>query len=429
MTQSNPLFHFGLTTHCGTVKTNNEDNAFLKMDHDHHGNDIAIMLVADGMGGYHAGDLASQFVVDSVNNWWEGRRDTIFHEIDPLQSISQEISAMLEKINDTLIEESRGGRKTGTTISLLVLYKQHYVVCHVGDSRIYQLTNTASSSKDEGKAGAVQHHDETEDLLAPTEAASTVETGETVETEDTGGTFDRAGTAGHESIETARHAGRADSSHMGRPSSEVAESLKASNHYEAADTFETADLFQDTETMPFGKIELLQLTEDHSWVQKQVKLGLLQPEEAENHPKRNILLQCLGVGNGIVPYIRRGFYDTSDLFLLCSDGFHNMFSKEELGDLIFSLVDTYGDKDLQVLSDYLVKLANDRGAYDNVTVGLIQPALASEDREADGYDDGEVDWNRGGDAGGNESRNGNRDEDRKGNSSSFKSIFSNIFKR
>ena len=48
------------------------------------------------------------------------------------------------------------------------------------------------------------------------------------------------------------------------------------------------------------------LTEDHSWVEQQVKKGKLTREQARNHQKRNMLTQCLGIEEGVDPFEQVG---------------------------------------------------------------------------------------------------------------------------
>ena len=126
---------------------------------------------------------------------------------------------------------------------------------------------------------------------------------------------------------------------------------------------------QYTETLE-QDVEIVQLTEDHSWVEQEIKKGRLTKEEARQHRKRNVLTQCLGIEKGVDPWSQTGFYQPSDLFLLCSDGFYSMFSNDEIGETILGLEKEYTN--LQTLTEYLVKLANYSGTRDNITVILLR---------------------------------------------------------
>src|SRR5439155_17473005 len=66
-----------------------------------------------------------------------------------------------------------------------------------------------------------------------------------------------------------------------------------------------------------------QLTEDHSLVATMVREGLLTSQEAENHPRRNVLQRSLGVGEEVEIDVRGPIQvQENDVFALCSDGLH-----------------------------------------------------------------------------------------------------------
>jgi len=106
--------------------------------------------------------------------------------------------------------------------------------------------------------------------------------------------------------------------------------------------------------------QLKQLTRDQSLVQMLVDQGLMQPEEAENSPRKNILLQAMGSVEEIHAAIVQVELRQGDKLLICSDGISNAVTHAEL---------------LQILSTnppwpacaQLVQLANDRGGEDNLT--------------------------------------------------------------
>lgn len=108
-----------------------------------------------------------------------------------------------------------------------------------------------------------------------------------------------------------------------------------------------------------------QLTQDHSVVCRLVRNGLLTPEQAKNHPQKNVIYQSLGLKEEINPDILSSLsLRPGDRFLLCSDGVSNVLSDQEL--LRFS-----SRKDPQKAVSYLIEEANRRGSPDNVTVSLV----------------------------------------------------------
>lgn len=73
-----------------------------------------------------------------------------------------------------------------------------------------------------------------------------------------------------------------------------------------------------------------QVTEDQSLVAREVTRGVLTSEEARTHPKRHVLLQCIGVQDEIELVVKKGPLKTNDGFLLCTDGFYQQITNEEL---------------------------------------------------------------------------------------------------
>lgn len=77
-----------------------------------------------------------------------------------------------------------------------------------------------------------------------------------------------------------------------------------------------------------GKLE--QLTEDHTFVAREIRRGSLTAEQALKDTRRNILLQCIGVNDYLEPQFVTGSLAKGDAILLCSDGFRHVVAEEEL---------------------------------------------------------------------------------------------------
>ncbi len=111
--------------------------------------------------------------------------------------------------------------------------------------------------------------------------------------------------------------------------------------------------------------ELRQLSHDHSLVEDLVRDGRITAEEAKVHPQRNILTRALGIdldvdvdGASILPL-------AGDRFLLCSDGLFNEVSLDQMSAVLRRLVDP------DEAASELVRLANEGGGRDNITVVLV----------------------------------------------------------
>lgn len=108
-----------------------------------------------------------------------------------------------------------------------------------------------------------------------------------------------------------------------------------------------------------GRME--QLTEDHSAVAEMVRRGVITPEEAATHPRRNEILRSLGVHSEVDPTIAHVDLREGDQILLCSDGLSGVLSDEEVGAVLMRSAPADAVRTL-------VDSVNERGAPDNVTV-------------------------------------------------------------
>ena len=123
----------------------------------------------------------------------------------------------------------------------------------------------------------------------------------------------------------------------------------------------------DSRLYMIKKSEIKQLSKDHSYVQMLVDNKEITPEEAENHPKRNLITRALGIKDEVEADIAdKRIYPKSEIyFLLCSDGLHGTLSKEVLKKVallpvgIEEKVFTY------------IKLANEAGGHDNISAILL----------------------------------------------------------
>ncbi|WP_206691335.1 PP2C family serine/threonine-protein phosphatase [Quadrisphaera sp. INWT6] len=107
---------------------------------------------------------------------------------------------------------------------------------------------------------------------------------------------------------------------------------------------------------------LVQVTRDHTFVQRLVDEGRITAEEAEHHPQRNVILRVLGdVQSSPEPDLSVRDAEAGDRWLLCSDGLPRVVSDETIERTLLEL-DDVGD-----CADRLVQLALRAGAPDNVT--------------------------------------------------------------
>ncbi len=213
--------------------------------------DRGVFIVADGMGGHAAGEVASEMAVQ-----------IIARELGTLRGLSDEQAG--ERLRNAIIEANSAifdrtltehdKRGMGTTITSLILLPQRYLIGQVGDSRAYLL--------------------------------------------------------------------RGD--------------------------------------------QLLQITKDHSYVQEQVDLGLLTPEQARVHPYSNVITRCIGANAEVVPDLYFGNLRPGDVILLASDGLTGMLEDPHLSVILSA------EGGPQQWVDRLINEANRRGGLDNITAIVIR---------------------------------------------------------
>lgn len=212
---------------------------------------IKLYILADGMGGYNGGEIASKLATLSVKGYIESNFDKIEHT---KEAILELIKNAIEYANMVVYEKSRESEELsnmGTTIEVLLIYNNKLFIGHIGDSRIYRIRKNI----------------------------------------------------------------------------------------------------------------IRKLTEDHSYVQELVNDGTITKEEAQNHPKKNMLMKALGCTPYVEPDVTIKGFLKGDVIIICSDGLTNMVSEEEIYSSVL--------ENVQNSSNILVNKANELGGYDNITVIII----------------------------------------------------------
>lgn len=113
------------------------------------------------------------------------------------------------------------------------------------------------------------------------------------------------------------------------------------------------------------------VTHDHTLVNLLLAAGELTEEEAKNHPKKNILMNALGINDPIEIDV----FDCSmeiDEILLCSDGLTTMITEEQIEKVLLSDL-TVEEKIIK-----LIKKANNRGGSDNISVAYLKKNKGSD---------------------------------------------------
>ncbi|HRH14709.1 MAG TPA: Stp1/IreP family PP2C-type Ser/Thr phosphatase [Azonexus sp.] len=245
---------FAIRTDVGKVRRHNEDAVFGDAA-------LGLMILADGMGGHNAGEVASTMATSLLANSLIGTLDG--REPQQFDTDGQRVahSKLRERIGEANAEIYLAGHNQpyyygmGTTLVVAWFYDNLLTVAHLGDSRAYRLRKNC---------------------------------------------FER-------------------------------------------------------------------LTRDHSLLQQQVDSGIISAEDARWSIGRNLVTQALGVNVTVAPEIKDFPVEPGDLYLLCSDGLTEMLDDMEIGRTLEILGANVG-----AAAEHLVKMANDNGGPDNVSVILIR---------------------------------------------------------
>ena len=112
--------------------------------------------------------------------------------------------------------------------------------------------------------------------------------------------------------------------------------------------------------------QLERLTRDHSWVEEQVRVGVLSDTAARQHPWRNIVARALSGSEELEVDVQEVSLATGDRLLLCSDGVFTVLNDEQIGEVLRR------ETDLDSVCHALVQGANDGGGPDNVTAVVLE---------------------------------------------------------
>ncbi len=112
--------------------------------------------------------------------------------------------------------------------------------------------------------------------------------------------------------------------------------------------------------------KLNRVTKDHSFVQTLVDSGVIDDEDAENHPNKNQILQALGIASSVKGTICQSpiLPKAGDMFLMCSDGLNGMVTDRDIEKIV-------KEDNLMVTSENLITAALNGGGHDNVTATLV----------------------------------------------------------
>lgn len=232
----------------GKVRSHNEDSVIIVKNL----NNDYLLMVADGMGGHRAGEVASSMAVTHIGSRFQ-KLSTLGNKIDAITWLKE----IIEEVNTNIIkyaEEHVDSTGLGTTLVCAILTNEYLIFANVGDSSGFVFKN--------------------------------------------------------------------------------------------------------------GK--LYKVTKDHTLVNILVETGELRPEEAVNHPQKNVLMRALGASEKVEVDIFDVDKNVDGIFL-CSDGLTNMVTKEQIEKVLNDL-----ELDIEEKVDKLIVKSNLRGGNDNISIAYLE---------------------------------------------------------
>ncbi len=123
-------------TDVGQARSMNQDSLLVSENND---KGLNLYILADGMGGYKGGEIASKVAVTAVKKYITEKFDTISKD---KESILDLIDDSIDFANSAIYDESEQDEELqdmGTTLEVLLIYKSKVYIGHIGDSRIYRI--------------------------------------------------------------------------------------------------------------------------------------------------------------------------------------------------------------------------------------------------------------------------------------------------
>jgi len=123
--------------------------------------------------------------------------------------------------------------------------------------------------------------------------------------------------------------------------------------------------------------QLLRETDDHSIVEEEVRAGRMTPEQAANHPSKNVISRALGAEESVEADMKTIEIDEGNSFLLCTDGITRHIPDNEIRELLLS------GRSVEAICAEMKERCYQRGAEDNLTAIIVQvgtpPAVTIDD--------------------------------------------------
>ena len=135
----------------GSVAACNQDSLTLQQVLTGRGR-VLMAAVCDGMGGLQQGETASGYMTERLQEWFYGSLMRSIHKKKPYWMIRRSLDRMVYHVQEQMRQYAGRERlDMGTTVSVLVLWEDIYLIWHLGDSRIYRIRSKGRFNRESYK--------------------------------------------------------------------------------------------------------------------------------------------------------------------------------------------------------------------------------------------------------------------------------------
>ncbi len=136
------IYNTAYNSDIGISKKTNQDALVLLKAYTPQREQIIFAVICDGVGSMEKGERASADVVKAFRIWFCERMPELSCLQNPRQEIFQDWEQIIQLLHTTIKETAeKEGVRAGTTVEALLLFSNCYYICHVGDSRVYALSD------------------------------------------------------------------------------------------------------------------------------------------------------------------------------------------------------------------------------------------------------------------------------------------------
>ena len=117
-------------------KETNQDSLLLMQRRQPQGDEIVFAVICDGVGGLKMGEQASAEVVTAFHDWFNNQIEGLYQQKIPMTALFNDWDKLIQELHGLLKEHSENaGFRSGTTVEAVLLMKNQYYICHIGEDR------------------------------------------------------------------------------------------------------------------------------------------------------------------------------------------------------------------------------------------------------------------------------------------------------